>query len=538
MSLSHLDKVLTGIGPWFLSTLKTLVNSILDIVKKYIFDFYGLMVTLILLAILLVLMEIQDRAVMLEPILVSQKIVDMGYTPDIVARRLKDSANEYHTDEVINIKETILSYRYHELDIELPEVGISIKSVSNYFRHHFKRNITIISGEMLYHEAKNQISFRLRLNSEQIFDDSKSFSEEGIITLINEAGYVLTKRVNPFALAVYHYKDDKEPENAQAIAQEIANYIITNLDKDEYDYAQAVNLKGILHHNDGEYEEAIKYYKWAIDLDSSFVAPYTNWAGVLAKKGDYHEALKKIEEANKIEPDNVAIYVYWCRLLVSKKIPDWKGAINKCTKALKLNPDNASAHLYWGIALMNKSDWDGAIEKFRETLKLDPGNISAHINLGVALRDKSEPDLEGAIEKYKETLKLEPGNALAYIHWGIGLMNKSDWDGAIKKYEKSLKLDPGNALAHFYWGIALMNKSDWDGAIDKYKKVIELQPMNYGAYNYIVISLFNVNKSNIAGKVQGCMNFLIDRYKRLECSELVLSINTWGIHRIIGLFAK
>ena len=62
--------------------------------------------------------------------------------------------------------------------------------------------------------------------------------------------------------------------------------------------------------------------------------------------------------------------------------------------------------------------------------------------------------------------------------------------------------------------------------------------MNYDAYNYIVISLFNVNKSNIAGKVQGCMNFLIDRNKRLECSELVLSINTWGIHRIIGLFVK
>ena len=647
MSLSHLDKVLTDIGPWFRSTLKTLPSSILDIVKKYIFDFYGLMVTLILLAIFLVLMEtIRDRGVMLEPILVSQKIADMGYTPDIVARRLKDSANVYHVDEVIKIKETILSYRYHELDVVLPEVGISIKSVSNYFRDLLRRNLTNISGEMLYHEAQEQISFRLRLNSEQIFNEFESFSEEGIILLIKDAGYALTKRVNPFALAIYHYKNDKEPENARTTAQKIANYIINNLDKDEYDYARAVNLKGVLHHNDGEYEEAIKHYKWAIDLDSSFVAPYTNWAEVLAKKGDYHGAIKKIKKANKIDPDNVNTYVYWCRLLVSKKIPDFEGAIKKCMKALKLNPNNASAHLYWGVVLMHKTtpDWDGAIEKYMEVLKHDPGNITAHINLGFALMNKKNPDWDGAIENYKEALKHDKENAVAYFHWGTALMNKGDWDGAINKYEEALKHDKENAMAYFTWGIALMyknnwdgainkyeealkhepgyapahinwgfalvNKGDWDGAIikykealkhdpgnieahinlgialmrktnpdwegaienykealkhdrdnasayinwgfalmnkqkpdwygaiDKHKKVIELQPTSYKAYNHIITSLRKVNKSNTANKVQGCMNSLDDRNKSLECSELVLSINTWGIHRIIGQFTN
>ena len=477
----------------------------------------------------------------------------MGYMPEIMSRRLKDSANEYHTGEVTNIKETILSYRYRELDIVLPEVGISIKSVANYFRDFFRRNLIIISGEMLYHEERNQISFRLRLNSEQIFNGLESFSEKGIITLINEAGYELTKRVNPFALAVYHYRKEEK-----AKAQQILNYIIKNVDKDKYDFARAINLKGVIHHNDGEYEEAISHYRWANDLDPSFVAPYTNWGRVLATKSDYLGAIRKIKEANKVDPKNVSTYVYWCRLLVTKKYPDWKSAIKKCMEALKLDPDNASAYLYWGLALMGKKDWEGAIQKYEEVLKLEPDNASAYINWGVALRNKTGPDLQGAIKKFEEALKHNPSNALAHTHWGIALMIKGDREGAIEQFKEALKHNPGNTLAHTHWGIALMGKRewegaieqfkealrldpnndsawinwgialmymrDWNGAIEKYKEVTKLKPMSSGAYNYIVIALIELGKNDIATRVQNCAHKINDINERAKCSELVLSL--------------
>ena len=560
LSQRFLYKVLIGIRTMFPSTLKRLLNSILAIVKKYIFEFEGLIVTLILLAIFLVLWEtFRDAGVMLEPILVSQEIADMGYTPDIMARRLKDSTNVYHTDEVTNIKETILRYRYHELDIVLPEVGISIKSVSSYLRDLFGRNITSVSGEMLYHEAKDQISFRLRLNSEQIFGVFENFNEMGIITLLNNAGYKLTKRVNPYVLALYHYKNDEEKK-----ALEIVNYIFKNLDKDKIDYVRAINLKGVIHYYNDQYEEAISEYERAIDFNSSYAASYNNWGGVLAKKGDYHGAIEKFKEAKKADPDNASTYVYWCGALAKKENPDWKAAVNKCRKALKLDPKNAFAHFNWGIALVSKKepDWQGAIEQYMEALKLDPKNAFAHLNWGVALVSEREPDWQGAIEQFREALKLDPNNISARIYWGFALMGKRepdwqgaieqfreavkldpnyvsarnywgialmskrepDWQGAIEQFREALKLDQNNALAYFNWGKVLMSKRDWSGVIEKYKEVIKLKPMSDIAYYRMFIAFINIGKSDIAAKMQNCMNNIGDSKMRLKCSELVLSL--------------
>ena len=491
------------------------------------------MVTLILLAISLILLEtIRDASIMIEPILVSQEIANMGYTPEIMARRLKDSADGNHPDEVTNIKETILSYRYRELDIVLPEVGISIKSVSRYFRDFFRRNITIISGEMLYHEEQNQISFRLRLNSEQIFDEFESFSEKGIIMLIKDAGYELTKSVNPFALAVYHYRKDEKLKT-----QEIVNYIIKNVDKAKYDFARAVNLKGVLHHNDGEYKEAISHYKWANELDPSFSAPYTNWSKILAKQGDYNGAFKKIQEANKVDPNNVSTYVYWCSVLVSQINPDWKGAINKCKKALKLDPDNASAYINWGVALRKKREPDlqGAIKKFKEALKLDPNNVPARINLGVGLMRKREPDMPGAIEQFQEALKLEPNNVSARINLGIGLMSdrEPDMSRAIEQFQEALKLEPNNVSARINLGIGLMRKREPDmpGAIEQFQEALKLEPNNVSARINLGIGLMSDREPDMSGAIEQFKEVLKlepdNAFAHLMWGDVLMSMRNW-----------
>ena len=565
--LSHqrlLNKVLICIREMFRSTLKTLAYLISAIVRNITLVFYSLMFMLILLAISLVLWEtFRDAGVMLEPILVPQEFVDMGYTPEIMARRLNDSANVYHIHEVTKINDMIQLYKYRELDIVLPEVGISIKSVSSYFRDLIGRNISSISGEMLYYKSKAQISFRLRFNSEQIYDDFENLSEKGITTLLNKAGYMLTKRVNPFALAHYHYNNDEEIK-----ALEIVNYIFKNLDKDKIDFVRAVNLKGVIHHLNDEYEEAISEYKWAIDLDPSYAVPYINWGVSLMSKRepDYSGAIERFMKALKLDPNNAFAYLNWGVALMKKREPDWQGAIERFMEALKLDPNNVSAHVNWGVALMSKRepDYSGAIERFMEALKLDPNNVSAHVYWGIALMSKRELGNKGAIERFMEALKLDPNNVSAHVYWGIALMSKRELGnkGAIERFMEALKLDPNNVSAHVNWGVALMSKREPDysgaierfivaveidpnythahlnwgfalmnkrgpdlyGAIEKYKKVIKLAPMNTIAYSHMFTALAYLGKYDIATKVLNCVNNIGDSKMRLMCSELVLSL--------------
>ena len=523
-SSSHrlLNKVLIYIRESFRSTLKTLAGLMRSTMRNIKLVFYGLMLMMVLLVISLVLWETyRDTGIMLEPISMPQELADMGYTPEIMARRLIDSTNVYHAHEVTNINKMMLTYKYHESDIVVSEVGISIKSVASYFRDLIGRNITSVSGEMLYHKPEKQIYLRLRLNSEQIFNDYDIFSEKGITTLLNKAGYMLTKEVKPFALALYHYKNKEEKK-----ALEIVHYIYKTLNKDNIDFVRAVNLKGVIHHFNGEYEEAISQYKRAIEFDPSYATPYNNWGGVLAEKGDYHGAIKKFKEAIKADAENASAYVYWCGVLAEKENSDWKGAIKKCEKAVTLDPNNVLAYIHWGIALANKtepdwqgaikhfmkalelepnnatahfnlgialmrkssSDWQGAIEHFIKALELEPNNVSALINLGTALTKKTEPDWQGAIEHFMKALKLDPNNVPANMKLGISLMNTNqpDWQGAIKQFEKVLNLESNNVYAHIYWGDALMRKRhpDWQEAIEQFKKALKLDPNNVSAHIY------------------------------------------------------
>ena len=104
----------------------------------------------------------------------------------------------------------MLAHSQPEVDLVFPSVGISINSAAAYLRNLARPDEYSVTGEFLYHTSKNLVSLRLRLNGQQIFDASREFSEAGMEELFVLSAYEITKKIDPYVLALYHYSEEEK----------------------------------------------------------------------------------------------------------------------------------------------------------------------------------------------------------------------------------------------------------------------------------------------------------------------------------------
>ena len=434
--------------------------------------FKGLIVVLALVCVpLLVILEmVRYPNTSVDPMSVPPELVSMGYTPEVVARRLIDSIHEFGDDEVPiagtnssvsrmgerTIMGTIgLEHNSPELDFVVPTIGLSIKLIAAYLNDLLRplRPRITVSGELLHVESDKRVFLRLRINKEKVADIHTSpgeINEEKMNKLFHDAAYQVIKNFDSSVLATIE------------------------------DQITILNLQGIMYFND-DFNVALKKFEKAIELDPEYALVYRNWGVALAAwKGDYDGAIEKFKKAIELDPEYALAYRSWGVVLAAWK-GDYDGAIEKFKKAIELDPENASAYNNWGVALAGQGYYDAAVEKHKKAIELDPEDSMAYNNWGIALA--AQDDYDGAIEKYKEAIELDPENASAYNNWGATIAGQGYYDAAIEKYKEAIELDPEDSMAYNNWGLALAGQGDYDDAIEKYKEAIELDPKYASAYN-------------------------------------------------------
>ncbi len=167
-------------------------------------------------------------------------------------------------------------------------------------------------------------------------------------------------------------------------------------------------VRGASHHSKGEYDEAIKAYRQALDdpkLDALGKA-WHNLGNALRAKGEHDEAIKAYRQALD-DPKLDAPGEAWNNLGISLAA---KGKHDEAIKAYRQVLDDLKYDAHgkvWynlGISLAAKGKHDEAIKAYRQALddpKLDATG-KAWNNLGNALRVKGEHD--EAIKAYRQAL--------------------------------------------------------------------------------------------------------------------------------------
>ncbi|MGM0650805.1 MAG: tetratricopeptide repeat protein [Bacteroidota bacterium] len=196
---------------------------------------------------------------------------------------------------------------------------------------------------------------------------------------------------------------------------------------------------GLYYYEKGDYENAIKHYNTAIDLNSNNYEYYANRGGTYTKMQEYEKALKDFN------------------------------------KAISLNPGNHTAYNNRGAIFLKAGKPEKALSDFKKALSLKPGYPEAAKNL---------EDTKEMLHSVKsDDGKEKPNKALSDYHNEVGMekVKQGNMKAALKDFEKAVNYDETNTEALKNRGNALASLDRFEEAKADYLKILELSPEDGGA---------------------------------------------------------
>ena len=199
----------------------------------------------------------------------------------------------------------------------------------------------------------------------------------------------------------------------------------------------------------------------------------------------YQEALNKGSQLLEQFPNSINLYNIIGA--ANKSLGKLSEAIEAYNKALAIKPDYADAYNNIGVTLKVQGKLSEAIEAYNKALAIKPDYADAYNNMGNALKDQGK--LSEAIEAYNKALAIKPDYAEAYYNMGNALMDQGKLSEAIEAYNKALAIKPDYAEAYYNMGNALKEQGKLKEAIEAYSKALAIKPDNAEAYNNMGITL-------------------------------------------------
>jgi tetratricopeptide (TPR) repeat protein len=137
---------------------------------------------------------------------------------------------------------------------------------------------------------------------------------------------------------------------------------------------------GLSFEEQGNYEEAFKYYSIGIKLDPNNTEFYTNRGGLLVDLGKYKDALIDLNRSIEIDPNNSRAYNN--RATVRVILGDKKSGILDLSTAIKIDPNYARAYFNRGIFLTDMGNTQEALSDFSQAIKLNIDYSEAYLERG------------------------------------------------------------------------------------------------------------------------------------------------------------
>lgn len=202
------------------------------------------------------------------------------------------------------------------------------------------------------------------------------------------------------------------------------------------DDANYFNNSGIEEYDKGNYEEAEKWYKKAIDADPNFKWAYYNL-------GLVYEAYKQYQEA-----------IEWY------------------DKAIAIDYEYANAHNGKGVCYYALNNYKSAREEYEKATAIDPNLVYPHYNLGLIA--EKEKDWENAKNYYKKAIEVDPYYGNAYNNLGIIYYEQDNYDEALKYYNKAIEVTPNMVYPYYNIGLIAERREKWTEAKKWYNKALEI----------------------------------------------------------------
>lgn len=129
----------------------------------------------------------------------------------------------------------------------------------------------------------------------------------------------------------------------------------------------------------GKFDDAIKNFDKAIEIDNECIPAYTGRGIAYAAKNDFDTAIKDFDKTVKLDANYAEGYSNRGQAYAEKG--DAQKALADFNKAIELDPKYATAYNNRGALFAKAGDTDKAVADFKKALELDPNDKTAAENL-------------------------------------------------------------------------------------------------------------------------------------------------------------
>ncbi len=230
---------------------------------------------------------------------------------------------------------------------------------------------------------------------------------------------------------------DATPESTQLAAAE--TYTAGSLEA-AHEYAVAQNLQW-----EGNWDEAIRYYQKALDLDPNLGRAYAGLAAVDNNRGqrqsaekNYKQALARIDRMSEREKYRTRGGYY---LLIRN--PD--NAIEEFTALVKQFPADTAGIANLAFAYFVKRDMANALTWGRKAIEIYPKNVPQRNNFGLIAMYAG--DFETGIREQQTVLQMNSQFVLAYVGLALSQLGAGRPEQALATWNKLAATGPAGASA-------------------------------------------------------------------------------------------
>ena len=252
---------------------------------------------------------------------------------------------------------------------------------------------------------------------------------------------------------------------------EEADQYYTAILKAQPKHPDANHNMGVLAVGFGKVQEALPFFKTALEANASIAQYWLSYINALTKldrideakavfeeakskgaKGDGFDQIEKridssqnlnvVDSLNTQEPPQKQLQ----SLVNLYSQGQYQEASDKGSQLLKQFPKSINLYSIVGAANKGLGQLDEAAKAFKKALSIKPDYAEVHYNIGIILKEHGE--LDEAIKAYNKALAIKPDYAEAYNNMGNVLTEQGKLEGAIDAYNKALSIKPDYAEAH------------------------------------------------------------------------------------------
>ncbi|MFT5377389.1 MAG: tetratricopeptide (TPR) repeat protein [Candidatus Latescibacterota bacterium] len=265
------------------------------------------------------------------------------------------------------------------------------------------------------------------------------------------------------------------------------------------DYFDALNAQGVVLTHQGQYDEAMAYYRRALQQEDN-TGVRMNIALTYYLKGERETADRLFQEVIALDESYLDLFDFLASVGDAQEFYDigisylrqdrHDLALAQFEEALSADAKFADAINAKGVVFTHKGRYDEALALFEQAATVDPKQTGHRLNISLIYYLKGERDRADALyqqivsedDAYDGLLDFLAEVESAEEHYRIATayMQQEEFDRALERLDNALAADPLMGDAYNAKAVVLSNKSQYDEAYALLEEAEKLLPTHPG----------------------------------------------------------